>query len=93
MKLDEGERQMMLMALAHLAVERPGWDDALNRLALKFGDAPERGRAAMYDGFRQLRRRCVPEVLGATPEAGLNCPCEFCRQLRGEPVATSEKPS
>ena len=59
MKLDEGERQMMLMALAHLSIERPGWDDALNRLALKAsGDAIGRPvqRSTVYDYFRRLRR-------------------------------------
>lgn len=55
MKLDEGERQLLLMALAHLAVERPGWDDALNRLALKADDERAGNRAAMYDEFRRLR--------------------------------------
>jgi hypothetical protein len=58
-KLDEGERQLLLMALAHLAVERPGWDDALNRLALKADDEAVSGRAAMYDEFRLRRRRVV----------------------------------
>lgn len=50
----EEERQMMLMALAHLAVERPGWDDALNRLALKL-DIAVTGKAKMYEGFKDLR--------------------------------------
>ena len=59
MKLDEAERQLVLMALAHLAVERPGWDDALNRLALKADDERVGGRGAMYDEFRRLRRRVV----------------------------------
>lgn len=31
----EEERQMLLLALACLSCARPGWDDALNRLALK----------------------------------------------------------
>src|SRR6185312_17076508 len=33
--LDEEERQSVLLALAMLSLERPGWDDALNRIALK----------------------------------------------------------
>jgi len=55
MRLEEGERQMMLMALAHLSVERPGWDDALKRMALQL-DNEEKGRPMMYDAFRELRR-------------------------------------
>lgn len=34
-ELDEGQRQMTLMALAALAVERPGWDMALSEIAAK----------------------------------------------------------
>ena len=55
MNLDECDRQLLLMALAHLSIERPGWDYALNRLALQF-DIEADGRAAMYDQFRALRK-------------------------------------
>lgn len=55
---DESERQLVLMALAHLSVERPGFDDALNRIALRF-DSDRGGRAEMYDGFRELHRRAL----------------------------------
>lgn len=58
LELNEGERQMVLMALAHLSVERPGWDDALNRLALQIDNQGD-GRALMYDDFRTLHRRAV----------------------------------
>lgn len=58
MKLDECERQLVLMALAHLSVERPGFDDALNRIALKVDDE-RAGRAVMFDGFRELHRAPV----------------------------------
>lgn len=53
-ELEEGERQMCLLALAKLAVERPGWDYALNRLALKMDNAKD-GRAVMFDQFKVLR--------------------------------------
>ena len=55
LELDEGERQMLLMALAHLAVERPGWDDALMRVALRI-DNEDNGRPQLYDNFRRLHR-------------------------------------
>ena len=32
-QLDEGQRQMVLMALSHLAVERPDWKRALEHIA------------------------------------------------------------
>ena len=37
---------MTILALAHLSVERPGWDDALSRVADKLGG----GR--MFDEFK-----------------------------------------
>jgi hypothetical protein len=53
--LTEEERQAVLMALAHLAVERPGWDPALLApIALRI-DNNRRGRPALYDEFRQGR--------------------------------------
>jgi hypothetical protein len=55
MKLEEAERQMVLLALARLSIERPGWDAALNRLAMKI-DNDREGRAEMYDAFRKLGR-------------------------------------
>ena len=53
LELDEGDRQLVLMALAHLSVERPGWDDALHRIAMKI-DNDAVGRPQMYDDFRKL---------------------------------------
>jgi hypothetical protein len=35
LKIDEGQRQMMLLALAELALSRPGWDMALQMIAEK----------------------------------------------------------
>jgi hypothetical protein len=34
--LDEGQRQAILLALGHLAVERPGWDYMLGEIADQF---------------------------------------------------------
>lgn len=55
LELEEGERQAVLLALAHLSVDRPGWDDMLNRLAVRIDNIRE-GRAVMYDEFRELAR-------------------------------------
>lgn len=51
LELDESERQIVLLALARLAVERPGWDDALCRIAARVDNPNERGRPAMMDEF------------------------------------------
>lgn len=37
-RVEEGDRQMLLMGLAELQGRYPGWDDALARLAEKFPD-------------------------------------------------------
>lgn len=36
-EIEEGERQMILLALAELALERPGWDWTIGETAEKFG--------------------------------------------------------
>ena len=52
--IDEEQRQLILMALAHLAVERPGLDDALERIAMQTDDVgPDLG-PAMYRQFKRL---------------------------------------
>lgn len=45
---DEGERQMLLLAIAELALSRPGWDWMLGEVADRF-----EGRA-MFDQFKKL---------------------------------------
>jgi hypothetical protein len=50
--IDEEERQLMLLALACLAVQRPGFDYALSTLALKMDNARPDGRPEMFDEFK-----------------------------------------
>lgn len=57
--LGEEDRRMMLMALATLSVEKPGFEHALHQIALQI-DYQENGRAVMFDAFRTLQRQ--PEV-------------------------------
>lgn len=59
--LAEEDRQLVLMALAALSLDCPGFDDALNRVALRI-DNNEAGRAGMYDAFRVTRARALREV-------------------------------
>ena len=68
LQLAEEERQALLLALAHLAIERPGWDDMLNRIALKI-DNDLGGRAGMYDEFKALNTsRITPVNVSGEPE-------------------------
>jgi hypothetical protein len=74
--LDEMQRQAVLLAIARLSVERPGWDEHLAEIA----DLLD-GRT-MFDMFRDLKRAEVPmgdvatrpdgsiEVRMAGPDAG-----------------------
>ena len=61
LKLDESERQMVLMALAHLAVERPGWEYVLHDIALRIDNA-ENHRAVLFDEFRAMHREAGQRV-------------------------------
>ena len=51
LQLEEGERQALLLALGHLSAARPGWDDMLNRIAVRIDNVKD-GRAVMFDEFR-----------------------------------------
>jgi hypothetical protein len=45
--VDEGERQVLLLALAELALSRPGWDTMLREIAEKFGGVP------LFESFKR----------------------------------------
>lgn len=52
--LDYAQLQVTAMALAHLAVERPGWDDMLRTFAT---DVLQAG--PLYEEFHRLHRRSL----------------------------------
>lgn len=53
----EGDRAMILLALSELALSRPGWDDALRRIAERFygGEMFERFKATNADRVKAER--------------------------------------
>jgi hypothetical protein len=53
LNFEEGERGAVIMALAHLAVERPGWDDMLSRIAARVDNCAS-GRPEMYEEFKRM---------------------------------------
>lgn len=53
LRVDEGERQMMLLALAELSLEHPGWVAALEAIARKMDNVDENGQAKMFEQFRR----------------------------------------
>ena len=46
--IEEEERQMLVLALAELALSRPGWDDSIREIAVKL----DRPGTPMYEGFK-----------------------------------------
>lgn len=55
LELNAADRQLVLLALAHLSVDRPGWHEALHAIALQIDDQRD-GRAQLFDQFRELKR-------------------------------------
>jgi hypothetical protein len=53
-EISEEQRQLILLALASLAVERPGFDLAMNTIAIKMDNVQD-GRGELYDQFRSTR--------------------------------------
>ena len=64
--IDESQRQAVLLALAHLTVERPGWEFMLTEIAKKMdnviGDVPE-----LYTRLLVIRRQRVSNSLPEEP--------------------------
>jgi len=50
---DEGQRQMVMVALAKLAADRPGWLDALKSIALKMDNDVD-GSPQMFAALHTL---------------------------------------
>jgi hypothetical protein len=78
----EEQRQLLLMALAHLAVERPGFDPALSEIAALMDNPTPKGpemftrfkelhaleqRAKTGDSAARRRLNLVDEALGIDP--------------------------
>jgi hypothetical protein len=63
--LEEGNRQMTILALAVLSIERPGWLDALERIALLMDNQVD-GKPQM---FHTLRGFNLSSELGVTRPA------------------------
>lgn len=64
--IDESQRQMILLALAHLAVERPGWKYALGETA-KSMDEVVQGEPSLFSQFYDLRSKQVSDSLPEEP--------------------------
>jgi hypothetical protein len=55
LKIDEGERQMLLLAMAELALSRPGFDQMLSRIAKRIDNAEPTGhRPQLYSELKRV---------------------------------------
>ena len=54
-ELSEEDRQLVILALAKLSLEQPGWAQALNEIALKMDNSLPDGSAEMFQAFRAIR--------------------------------------
>ncbi len=90
-EIDEGQRQMMLLAFAHLAIERPGWDQALCEIALWADDRTEAGRPAQYDAFKALYSGQVTGSV-APPARSAVCPTCGTDDPNAEPLILGAPP-
>lgn len=57
--LEEEDRQLVLLSLAKMSRERPGFEDALHALALQIDNQAD-GRAVLYDRFRSIEPTSAP---------------------------------
>lgn len=64
--IEESERQTILMALAHLAVERPGWDYMCSELAKKMDNVSE-GPSVKSRHMEALKGRPCIDVEAGKP--------------------------
>lgn len=70
-QIEEEDRQMILLALAELALSRPGWNDTLTRLSSVFatGDGAVDNGRALFEGFKRTsadRVRATHASLGTS---------------------------
>lgn len=61
--LTQGECQLVILALAELSLERPGWLSACSDLAEKFYPHPAEAGSGLFDGFRQLHSYNLQQAL------------------------------
>lgn len=66
LELSESNRQLVLMALAHLAVERPGFEPALEQIAMRIDNVivnpqkPYMRLPEMYTRYRRIKKGQQP---------------------------------
>lgn len=62
-EITEGDRQVILLALAELSIARPGWVNMLGEIALKMDNKRADGNAEMFENFRENHTLPLREAL------------------------------
>ncbi len=62
-KLEESERQAVILALAELSIARPGWVRMIEDIARKMDNVDQYGNAQMFERFRRNHSDPVAEKL------------------------------
>jgi hypothetical protein len=52
--IEEEQRQVILLAIAHLALARPGWDYMLTEIALRMDNKGPDGKPQMFSEFKSI---------------------------------------
>ncbi len=71
--LDESQRQATVLALAHLAVERPGWNAMLTEIAAKMDNTKPGGDLELFTIFKDTCDRKAQADKLKTPHAAGIC--------------------
>ncbi len=64
--VDEGQRQMVIMALAKLAMAYPGWSMALEEICSQMDNKLPDGRPKMFVEFQEIWTRSLVAKMQAT---------------------------
>ena len=62
-EITEDQRQLIVMALAKLSAERPGWDACLVEIALKIDNKKPDGRPQQFDDYIILWTDAATRIL------------------------------
>ena len=64
--IEESQRQAILLALAHLAIERPGWHSFLSEIALVMDNNVD-SKPQLFTEFWRIRHERVRDSLPEVP--------------------------
>lgn len=73
-EISEEQRQLIILALARLSMERPGWFFMCERTALQMDKRKPDGSAQMFEELRQIYAAPLTAALSGEPIEKILCP-------------------